>query len=250
MVRSYKTVLIVDDEPLARERLARLVGRMEGYELVGAAHNAETGHEMVLQKTPDILFLDISMPGKSGLEMARDLLKEEVRPAVIFCTAHDEYAVDAFESCAVGYLVKPVRQENLQRALANTGRLNRAQLSSIERATEDTAPATKEHLTVKSHRGVELLPISDICYFQADNKYVTAYHDAGETLLEDSLRGLEERMGKLFIRVHRNALVSIAHIEALERGGGEARLRLRGTERKPSVSRRHLRQVKDLLNHL
>lgn len=249
-MRNYKTVLIVDDEPLARERLARLVGRMEGYEMSGAAHNAETGYHMVIEKKPDILFLDISMPGKSGLEMARDLLREEVRPAVIFCTAHEEYAVDAFDSCAVGYLVKPVRQESLQRALENTGRLNRAQISTIERVTEDIIPAEKEHLTVKSHRGVELLPISDICYFQADNKYVTAYHDSGETLLEDSLRLLEERMGELFIRVHRNALVSIAHIEALERGGGEARLRLRGTERRPSVSRRHLRQVKDLLEHL
>ena len=249
-MKKQKTVLIIDDEPLARERLARLVGKMENYELVGAAHNAESGYDMVLFKRPDILFLDISMPGKNGLELARDLLKEQVRPAVIFCTAHDEYAVDAFDTCAVGYLVKPVRQENLDKALANTTRLNRAQISNLEYVTQEADAAENEHITVKSHRGVELLPISHISYFQADNKYVTAYHESGETLLEDSLRKLEERMGELFIRVHRNALVSIAHIEALERGGGEARLRLRGTRRKPSVSRRHLRQVKDLLEHL
>lgn len=247
---SYKTVLIVDDEPLARERLARLVGQMEGYELTGAAHNAETGTQMVLQKRPDIVFLDISMPGKSGLDMARDLLREDVRPAVIFCTAHDEFAVEAFDACAVGYLVKPVRQENLERALSNSSRLNRAQLTSLDKSNPAAPPAAKEHLTVKSHRGVELLPISDISYFQADNKYVTAYHDSGETLLEDSLRALEERMGQLFIRVHRNALVSISHIEALERGGGEARLRLKGSDHRPCVSRRHLRQVKELLEHL
>lgn len=249
-MKDPKTVLIVDDEPLARERLARLINNMNGYMLVGAAHNAETGLQMVLLKRPDILFLDISMPGRSGLEMARDLLKEQVHPAVIFCTAHDEYAIEAFDTCAVGYVVKPVRQENLESALANTTRLNRAQISNIEYVTQEDDPAASEHITVKSHRGVELLPISHISYFHADNKYVTAYHEAGETLLEDSLRKLEERMGELFIRVHRNALVSIAHIEALERGGGEARLRLRGTPRKPSVSRRHLRQVKELLEHL
>ncbi|MCL4159414.1 UNVERIFIED_CONTAM: hypothetical protein GTU68_053702 [Idotea baltica] len=249
-MRGFKTVLIVDDEPLARERLARLVGKTEGYELIGAAHNAESGSEMVLLKKPDILFLDISMPGKSGLEMARDLLKQDARPAVIFCTAHDEYAVDAFDSCAAGYLVKPVRQESIERALANACRLNQAQLSNLEKAAQAAAPMENEHITVRSHRGVELLPISDISYFQADNKYVTAYHDSGETLLEDSLRKLEERMGELFIRVHRNALVSIAHIEALERGGGEARLRLKGTRKKPSVSRRHLRDVKNLLEHM
>ena len=161
-MRKHNTVLIIDDEPLARERLARLIGKMEGYELVGAAHNAESGLEMVLFKRPDILFLDISMPGKSGLEMARDLLKEQVRPAVIFCTAHDEYAVDAFDTCAVGYLVKPVRQENLDNALANTTRLNRAQISNLESVTQESDSAENEHLTVKSHRGVELLPISHI----------------------------------------------------------------------------------------
>lgn len=249
-MRDYRTVLIVDDEPLARERLARLISQTEGYELIGAAHNAESGHEMVLQKRPDILFLDISMPGKSGLEMAQDLLSENLRPAVIFCTAYEEHALAAFDACATGYLVKPVRQEELDRALKSASTLNRAQLSSFEKLERQASPLENEHITVKSHRGVELLSIADISYFQADNKYVTAYHYDGETLLEDSLRKLEERMGELFIRVHRNALVSIAHIEALERGGGEARLRLRGTRKKPCVSRRHLRQVKDLLEHL
>ena len=249
-MRNFKSILIVDDEPLARERLARLISKIEGYQLIGAAHNAESGCEMVLLKRPDILILDISMPGKSGLEMAQDLLSHDVRPAIVFCTAYEEHALAAFDACASGYLVKPVRQEDLSRALATASTLNRAQLSSFEHLERKISPLENEHITVKSHRGVELLSIADISYFQADNKYVTAYHYDGETLLEDSLRKLEERMGELFIRVHRNALVSIAHIEALERGGGEARLRLRGTRKKPSVSRRHLRQVKDLLEHL
>lgn len=245
-----KTIIIVDDEPLARERLARLFNGISGYELIGAAHNADAGFEMIMSKKPDIVFLDISMPGKTGLELARDCLDMDVQPAIIFCTAHDEYALEAFDASAVGYLVKPVRPERLEQALARASRLNRAQLSSLEPVEKNIAAPVKEHITVKSHRGVELLPVSEISYFQADNKYVTAYHAAGETLLEDSLRALEERMGELFIRVHRNALVSVAHIEALERGGGEARLRLKGTEYRPCVSRRHLRELKDLLVNL
>jgi len=241
------TVLIVDDEPLARERLARLIDQTEGYEVIGAAHNAESGTEMVLLKKPDVLLLDISMPGKDGLQMARDLLAESVNPAVIFCTAYNEYAVEAFDTLAAGYLVKPIRQEKLIVALQNASRLNQVQLKSFEEEVSTGDTSEREHITVKSHRGIELLPVSDICYFRADNKYVTAYHDSGETLLEESLRALEERMGELFIRVHRNALVSVAHIEGLERSKKEARLRLRGSSEQPCVSRRHLRDVKQLL---
>lgn len=242
-----KTIIIVDDEPLARERLARLLNGIAGYELIGAAHNADAGLEMILTKKPDIVFLDISMPGKTGLELARDCLDMDLRPAIVFCTAHDDHALEAFEASAIGYLVKPVRPERLEAVLTRASELNRAQLSSLEPVEKAASSPVKEHITVKSHRGVELLPVCEISYFQADNKYVTAYHAAGETLLEDSLRALEERMGELFIRVHRNALVSVAHIEALERGGGEARLRLKGTEYRPSVSRRHLRELKELL---
>lgn len=249
-MKSCKTVVIVDDEPLARERLTRLVGLIPGYELIGAAHNAESGTEMVLLKQPDILLLDIAMPGQNGLEMARGLLDGPVNPAIIFCTAYNEYAVEAFDAAAVGYLVKPVRQEKLVSVLENASRLNQVQVKSLGETQPHASSPEREHITVKSHRGIELLPVSDICYFRADNKYVTAYHDSGETLLEDSLRALEERMGELFIRVHRNALVSVAHIEGLERGNKEARLRLRGSSEQPSVSRRHLRDVKQLLERI
>ena len=244
-----KKVLLVDDEPLARERLRRLLGELNGYLVVGEVSGGEAAIEYVGSHEVDILLLDISMPGLSGMEVARYLAHLQQAPAVIFCTAYGDYALEAFVTAAAGYVLKPVRLGDLDRALSNAVRLNRAQIREIEQATPE-GERRRTHISARSHRGVELLPLEDISHFVAEDKYVFAHHNGSTTLLEESLRSLQGELDGQFLRVHRNTLVSIARIEALERSCSEARLRLSGTSEKPLVSRRLLKDVKELLTRL
>lgn len=244
-----KTVLIVDDEPLARERLKSMILGLDDFELAGEAGEGVAALALVEKYQPDLVLLDISMPGMSGLEVARHIEKLEQPPAVIFCTAYSEYAVEAFDAAAVGYLLKPIRADQLRSSLERAGKLNRLQLNDLDEAGVNQK-ARKTHISTRSHRGVELLEIAKITHFVSEDKYVFAHHEGGETILEQTLKALEEELEGLFIRTHRNALVSIRHIEALERAGAESRLRLRDTDEKPLVSRRHLKDVKDLMASL
>ncbi len=237
-------VLIVDDEPLARDRLRHLVERLEGYRVVAEAGNAEQAGLEVAQHNPDIVLLDIQMPGDSGLEVAAALARRPIPPALIFCTAYSEHALDAFDVQASGYLLKPVRAEALASALARAARSNRLQLQ------QGTAPADTEptHISARSHRGVELVPVNEVRCFVADNKYVAVHYPGGELLIDESLKELEKRYGDRFIRIHRNALVASAHVQRMSRqeGGGYA-IELDQCGLQLPVSRRHLPQVRRLL---
>jgi len=203
---------------------------------------------------------DISMPGMNGIDLADRLVEMEVAPAVIFCTAHDEYAIDAFKTSAIGYLMKPIRQSQLEEQLSKASNLNRLQIKFMENNQkhgfkarvegEEADHTVKQYITVKSHRGLEMLKVADIQYFSSEDKYVVAHHGAGETVLEQSLKALEESYSNQFVRVHRNALVSIAHIDGLEKKENEMHVCLRGTDFLPIVSRRHLKKLKDLLASL
>ncbi|HSC66246.1 MAG TPA: LytTR family DNA-binding domain-containing protein [Cellvibrio sp.] len=250
-------ILIVDDEALARQRLLRMVEKIEGFCVIAEADNAEDALVAITQHDPDIVLLDIRMPGRDGLSLAQDIAELEDPPAVIFCTAFDQYALDAFGTNAVGYLLKPVKAEQLLQVLEKANKLNKIQRSAARgaiptTAAESTAPAKAEnqrtHITAKTRRGVELIPLDDVRYFLADHKYVTVYHRAGEHLLDETLKELEEEFGARFVRVHRNSLVSIKHIEALERTGqGQYQVRLADTEMRPIISRRHVSDLKELL---
>ena len=244
-------ILIVDDEPLARDRLARMLADEPDYKVVAQAANAEQAMAAVMQQDPDIVLLDIHMPGDSGLQTARQLQALEDAPAVIFCTAHDQHALDAFGVNAVDYLLKPVRREQLLEALSrarNPNRAQRQQLDSLNRSDEQEGRA---HISARTRRGVELIPIEHIFYFAADHKYVTVYHQGGETLIDDTLKELEDELGDRFARVHRNALVAINRIEAMEKNSaGQFELRLAGSDARPVVSRRHVSGLRDLLASL
>ena len=236
-------ILIVDDEPLARERLKLMVENLPGYECVGEANDGIAAIEMIKEKRPDLILLDIAMPGMNGLEVARKLQDQGKPPAVIFCTAYGEYGVDAFEAAAVGYLLKPVRKEQLEAALKKANRPNRLQLRQLEEARLGSSPV-KTHLSTRSHRGIELLDVDRITHFYSEDKYVFAHHDGAEIILEKSLSALEDELGEQFFRIHRNALVAVKKIEALERSGTSFCVRLTGTDNKPQVSRRHLKELK------
>jgi two-component system response regulator AlgR len=158
---------------------------------------------------------------------------------VIFTTAYDEYAIQAFDAQAVGYLLKPVRRERLQQTLDHAARVGRAQLLRIP----GTAPRT--HLCVQRTRGLQMIPVADVLCFQADQKYVTAHYIGGEALLNEPLKDLEEEFGDRFLRIHRNALIAVAWLDSLDRDdNGSWQVRLRGDFQPLPVSRRHVGDVK------
>jgi len=242
-------MLIVDDEPLARQRLIRMIDRFEDYEVVGEASNGIEAVAAVDRYDPDIVLLDVRMPGEDGLEAARKISQMPEPPAVIFCTAYDEYALEAFNTLAVGYLLKPVQEKQLIEALEKAQRLNKVQRNIA--AGNQEMDGQRQNIAAKTRRGVELIPIGTVHCFIADQKYVTVKHGSGETLIDDTLKDLEQEFPGRFLRVHRNALVAVEEIIALEKASsGQFELRLRSTDFRPTVSRRHVASVRELLSRL
>ena len=238
-------VLIVDDEPPARDRLRDLLNQLSDYHPCGEASNGVEALRLAETTAPDIVLLDIQMPGLDGLETARRLTALARPPAVIFVTAYGEHALEALDAQAVAYLLKPVRLERLERALANASRLNRAHLASL---TTGGAATGRTHLRVRLGSRLELIPLSEVCYFQADQKYVTVRHRNGEALIEESLKTLEAELGARVIRVHRNGLAMVARIAGLEKTAeGGADLVFDLIPDRLEVSRRHLPLVRQFL---
>jgi two-component system, LytTR family, response regulator AlgR len=241
-------VLIVDDEVLARQRLVRMVEKIDGFAVVAEADGADEAMVAITAHDPDIVLLDIQMPGRDGLSLARDIAALEDPPAIIFCTAYDQYALDAFGTNAVGYLLKPVKAEQLLQVLEKATKLNKIQRVAAQKSPAPKKENQRTQISTKTRRGVELIPVEDVRYFLADHKYVTVYHRHGEHLLDETLKELEEEFAGRFVRVHRNSLVSVKHIEALERTAqGQYQVRLADIETRPVISRRHVSDLKDLL---
>ena len=235
-------VLIVDDEPPARDRLQRLIGEIPDCEVIGAVGNGLEALAACGSDTPDIVMLDVRMPGLSGLEIARHLSVLEEPPAVIFTTAYDEYALDAFEAQAVAYLMKPVRKEKLLRALRHAARISSARLTKIVQTTG--AEHRREHICARLGEQLRLIPVSRIKYFLADQKYVTVRHTEGEELIDEALKSLSEEFATDFIRIHRNALVAEKYISAVEKTeDGQYAVRIRDCPEVLQVSRRHAAEL-------
>ncbi len=206
------TVLIVDDEPLARMRLRSLVETCPEpkAQVLGEAGDAETALAMLANTPCDLVLLDIAMPGRDGLRFADDLRRQPQAPMVVFVTAHADHALRAFEVEATDYLTKPVRRERLQAAL----------LRVDERREVRTEPAPSVPMLVVSDRGRVLrVPANEVVYLKAEQKYVTLCSARGRWVLDDALADLEQRLGQGFLRVHRNAVVALSEVRALERRG-------------------------------
>lgn len=245
-------VLICDDEALARERLARFLRDVEGYQVVGEAENGEDALRKVDALEPDIVLLDLRMPVMDGLACAEQLATRKTPPAVIFCTAFEEHALAAFQVQAVGYLLKPVRKEQLLEALSKASQVNRLQLASVRQQSEEAEGApSRSHITAKTHKGIELIPLDDVRYFLADQKYVTVRHSKGEVLVDETLKDLETEFGERFIRIHRNALLALHFLDGLELvAPGQYQVRIKGIEERLMVSRRHLPELRDTMQKL
>lgn len=238
-------VLIVDDESPARDRLRELLSRLADYQVCAEASHGAEALRLAAGHTPDIVLLDIQMPGLNGLETARRLAESAQPPAIIFITAYDEYALAAFEAHAVAYLLKPIRVERLEHALTKASRLNRAQLASL---VEQPTPTGRTHIHARIGQRLERILLSDVFYFQADQKYVTVRHRQGQVLIEESLKVLEAELGNRALRVHRNALVMSAQIAGLEKSAdGGYSLLFHAIPDRLEVSRRHLTAIRQFL---
>ncbi len=242
-------IMIVDDEAPARNRLKELLADCADsfpHEVVGEAANGREALDLMSSEPADLLLLDIRMPEMDGIEVARHLLSLPQMPAVIFTTAYDLYAIQAFEVNAVDYLLKPVRGERLLGALQKA-RQNRppapAQLQKL-------AQRPRTCLSVQERDKIVLIPIGEIVYLKAEQKYVTIRTHEREYLLEESLTNLEQEFTANFIRIHRNCLVakdSITGFEKVAEDDGEAHweVMLKGVEEKLPVSRRQQYLVKE-----
>ncbi len=240
-------IMIVDDEQLARDRLSRMIENFEHHEVVGEAANGIEAVKVAASMQPEVVLMDIRMPGMDGLEAARHIVEAEEPPAIIFCTAYEEHAVEAFDLQAVGYLLKPVRKDNLEASLGKAQRVNKAQLAAL---AEDQPPR-RTHISARTRKGIELIPVDDVRYFQADQKYVTVRHGEGEIIVDETLKELEEEFGERFVRVHRNALVAARFIVGLNRqADGHYQIQLRDVEEAVDISRRHVAAVRKVVKSL
>ena len=238
-------VVVCDDEPLARERLTRLM-REEGHDVVAQATTGIEAIARVKETTPDVILLDIRMPQMDGIRCAKELNELSNPPAIIFVTAYDHYAIAAFKAHAIGYVLKPANKDELMQALSRASILNNAQLNQIRRLEDPTGQPMRQHITARTHRGVELIPLNDIYFFTADQKYVQVRHKNGTVLIDETLKELEQEFGDAFFRIHRNALINLDYLEMLEAvDQGQYQVRFKGLPDKLAVSRRHLPMLRD-----
>ncbi len=243
-------ILIVDDEPLARERLRSMLAEQADVTVVGEAVNGREALDAVARLRPDALLLDIAMPVMDGLEAAHHLAQFDDPPAIVFCTAYDEHALSAFEAAAVDYLVKPVRAERLTAALERARRYV-ASRPNAARPVELPRSKPRTHLSARLRGSLRLIPVGEIVYLQADEKYVCVHHAHGEDLIEESLKSLESEFGEMFLRIHRNCLIAAGALTELRRAtDGQANVVLRGVATPLEVSRRCLPLLREKLRHI
>lgn len=242
-------VLVVDDEAPARVRLASLISAIDRDTTIVEAENGKAALAAAEQFPCDCALLDIAMPGMDGFEVARHLATLVNAPAIIFCTAFDDHALRAFEARAIDYLVKPVRQERLEQALARARLLSTTLLGELSRDRHVNAART--HLCARLRGNLQLVPIANVDYMLAEDKYVVAHHVDGEILLEEALKDLEAEFSERFIRVHRNCLVAADQISGTRKqADGRTMVRLKRCDKELEVSRRSLRPLRERIKSI
>jgi len=243
-------IVVCDDEPLARERLARIV-QESGHQVVAQVTTGAEAIVAVKTQQPDIILLDIRMPEMDGVRCAQALNELEHPPAIIFVTAYDHYAIAALKANAIGYLLKPANKDELLEALNKAKNLNAAQLNEIRKLEDPTARPIREHIAARTHRGVELIKLTDIYYFTADQKYVKVRHKDGIVLIDETLKELEQEFEDRLFRVHRNAIINLSFLDYLETlDAGQYQVRFKGINETLAVSRRHLPALRDKIQSM
>jgi two-component system, LytTR family, response regulator len=251
-------VLVVDDEPLARMRIEDVLAGIEGAQVVGTATNGIEAIEQIRALQPDLVFLDVQMPGKTGVDVVREIGPERM-PPTIFVTAFDQFAVQAFDVAAVDYLVKPFDDERLEAAferarsrmaLEGLGQLREKLLAVLQSPTDAVAqpapahPRTPEYLervAVESRGKIQSIPVDQIDYIVQSGPYAELHSNGRRHLIREAMQTLEERLDpNRFMRIHRSMIVRLDLVEALHRGtGGDYEVQLKGGTRvRVSRSRR------------
>jgi len=245
-------LFLADDEPPARNRIRELLEDLRAEcptEIVGEAGNGSEVLERLPGSGADVLLLDINMPGISGIEVARHLSRLESGPGIVFVTAHDAHAVEAFELNALDYLLKPVRAERLEAALRKAQHAGPPAPASLERAQS----GPRAHFAIMERNRIHLVPLATVVYFKAELKYVTLRTREREHLIEESLVSLEKEFSETFVRIHRNCLVARGAIAGFERAAGSAEdeahweVLLDGVAERLPVSRRQWPEVRSIL---
>lgn len=241
-------ILLVDDEAPARNRLRELLNDIPNMQLVAEAFNGKEALELANIHVPDVVLLDIRMPGMDGIEAAEHFQKFSNPPAIIFTTAYEAHAMQAFDMNAVDYLLKPIRLERLQNALQKARVLLPKQLEVLS-----PLQAQRSHLSIIERGKILLIPIEEVIYLRAELKYITVRTAQREYLLDESLTHLEQEFGNLFLRLHRNCLVAQAYIAGFEKrsDGGQAEKQwfalLKHVPETIPVSRRQQHLVREVL---
>ena len=242
-------VLIVDDEPLARSRLVRLLSTLQTVDVVGQAEDGQDAIDQCLALQPDVVLMDIQMPNKTGLEAAVEIGSMlKTAPAIIFCTAFDQYAIDAIQASAAAYLLKPVSVSDLSNALARVTRLSKPQLAQLASTLQakDSTFNIEPSVVSRLKSGLMKTPLSEIVYFKSAEKLVYATTvDGKEVIVDVVLKELMDEFPKELLRIHRNCVVNIGQLEQLYKlENGQDVLKLRNTDAVLDVSRRQLSDVK------
>ncbi len=259
-------VLIVDDEALARQRLEDLLRHQDNVEIVGMADNGEAAIAAIRTLKPDLVFLDVQMPGATGIDVIRTIGTQDM-PATVFVTAYDQYALKAFDLAAIDYLVKPFDDERFEQAFARARRL--IELEEVDRLSEQllavlqgsggapaaqavaagtTSPAGKpeylERIAVETRGQVRVVPVGDIEYITASGPYAELHANGRAHVIRERMQMLEERLDPArFFRIHRSAIVRLDQIETLLRDpGGDYGVKLRSGVQL-SVSRNRVEQL-------
>ncbi|MEE9447095.1 MAG: LytTR family DNA-binding domain-containing protein [Arenicellales bacterium] len=237
--------LIVDDEVLARTRLKTILADVgEEFNII-ESDNGNDALDKCNDYAPDLVFLDIRMPGMSGMEVAQHLTAYDKPPAVVFTTAYNEFALEAFDANAIDYLLKPIRRERLQQALT------KLRPFSAETVAQLPIDEPRNNFALTEKGKIRLVPLEEVIYFRADNKFVRLRTLDGDHVISEVLNSLEEELGDKFIRVHRNSLVSKSHIDGLTKDNetGKWYAHFKSLDETIEVSRRQTTHVRKWLRN-
>lgn len=242
-------VFVVDDEEPARQRIRELLtdcNAQIALEVVGEAANGVEALEKLAARHADVVLVDIRMPQMDGIELAQHLNKLEKPPVIIFTTAYDNYAIQAFEQHAVDYLLKPIRLGRLFEALTRA----RAAVPVKSEVLQELMPEPRKNLSIHERGKILLIPVETILYLRAEMKYITVRTAEREFLAEEALGSLEKEFAARFIRIHRNCLVAKSEIESFEKVADEGNeshwtVKLKGLEERLPISRRQQHVVKE-----
>ena len=242
-------IFIVDDEAPARHRIKELLNdccAQLSLELVGEASNGRDALAQLSALRADVVLVDIRMPQMDGIELAQHLNKLEKPPVIIFTTAYDNYAIQAFEQHAIDYLLKPIRLGRLFDALSRA----RAAVPVLSEVLQELMPEPRKNLSIQERGKILLIPIEKVLYLRAELKYITVRTAEREYLAEEPLGALEKEFATRFIRIHRNCLVAKDEIESFEKKGEEGAeshwtVKLKGLEERLPISRRQQYIVKE-----